>query len=31
MANWANVDRLGNPLAPGWQDHLGQAVQVPSQ
>lgn len=20
MANWANVDRLGNPLAPGWQD-----------
>jgi hypothetical protein len=20
MANWANVDRLGNPLAPGWQE-----------
>lgn len=32
MANWASVDRLGNPLSPGWQDqNLSWIEPVPGQ
>jgi hypothetical protein len=32
MANWANVDRLGNPADPAWQrDNLTQIEPVPGQ
>lgn len=32
MANWASVDRLGNPLSPGWQEqNLSWVEPVPGQ